>query len=45
MIRAYRADGLSLRAIAAQLNAQGVPTARGGDWQAAQVSAIAKRMA
>ena len=45
IIRAYRADGLSLRKIAEQLNAQGVSTARGGQWQAVQVSAIEKRMA
>jgi DNA invertase Pin-like site-specific DNA recombinase len=45
IIRAYQADGLSLRKIADQLNAQGVATARGGQWQAVQVSAIVKRMA
>ena len=44
IIRAYKADGLSLRKIAEQLNEQGVATARGGKWQAAQVSAIVKRM-
>ncbi len=44
IIRAYKADGLSLRKIAEQLNNQGVSTARGGKWQAAQVSAIVKRM-
>jgi DNA invertase Pin-like site-specific DNA recombinase len=45
IIRAYKSEGLSLRGIARQLNAQRVPTARGGEWQAAQVSAIVKRMA
>ncbi len=44
MIRACAADGMSLRKIADQLNRQGVPTARGGQWQAVQVSAIKKRM-
>ncbi len=44
IIRAYKADGLSLRKIAEQLNDQGLATARGGQWQAAQVSAIVKRM-
>lgn len=44
IIRAYKADGLSLRKIAEQLNDQGVATARGGQWQAAQVSAIVRRM-
>jgi len=44
IIRAYKSDGLSLRKIAEQLNDQGVATARGGQWQAAQVSAIVKRM-
>jgi len=45
MIKAYRADGLSLRGIADQLNQQGIATARHKRWQAAQVSAIEKRMA
>ncbi len=44
IIRAFQSDGLSLRGIAKQLNVQRVPTARGGEWQAAQVSAIVKRM-
>lgn len=44
LIRAYRAEGLSLRAIAERLNRTGVATARGGQWQAAQVSAIVKRI-
>jgi hypothetical protein len=37
--------GLSLRAIARELTARGVPTARGGQWQAVQVSDIVKRSA
>lgn len=36
--------GLSYREIARRLNAMGVQTARGGVWQAAQVSNIAKRL-
>lgn len=44
IIRAYQADGLSLRKIAERLNDQGIATARGGVWQATQVSAIVKRM-
>lgn len=43
-IKAFLAEGMSLRKIAEQLNSQGVATARGGQWQAVQVSAIAKRM-
>lgn len=38
MIRAARESGLSLRAIAEQLNSRGVKTARGGVWAATQVS-------
>ncbi len=45
IIRACRTEGLSLRQIADQLNIQCVPTARGGQWQATQVSAIVKRIA
>jgi DNA invertase Pin-like site-specific DNA recombinase len=37
--------GLSLRAIARELVARGVPTARGGQWSAVQVSDIVKRSA
>jgi DNA invertase Pin-like site-specific DNA recombinase len=44
MIDAYLKNGLSMRAVASQLNDQGVSTARGGLWQAVQVSAIQKRM-
>jgi hypothetical protein len=35
--------GLSLRAIARELAARGVPTARGGKWSAVQVSGILRR--
>ena len=45
VIEAYKANGLSLRSVAEQMNRQGIATARGGKWQAAQVSAIEKRMA
>lgn len=37
-------EGLSYRAIAKRLNDTGVKTARGGQWAATQVSAIAKRL-
>lgn len=41
-IRAMRADGLTLRAIAAELNTERVPTARGGkEWVAATVRSAA----
>jgi DNA invertase Pin-like site-specific DNA recombinase len=36
-------QGMSLRAIARELAARGVPTARGGQWSAVQVSDIVKR--
>ena len=44
MIKSYQESGMSLRSVASQLNARREPTARGGEWQAAQVSAIIKRM-
>lgn len=44
VIKSYRDQGMSLRSIAAQLRARREPTARGGEWQAAQVSAIIQRM-
>jgi Recombinase len=34
----------SLRAIAAALNERGIPTARGGEWQAAQVMRVLARL-
>ncbi len=39
-----RDQGLSLRAIANALNASGVPTARGGNWQASQVQRTLSRI-
>lgn len=39
-----RNQGLSLRAIADALNASGVPTARGGSWQASQVQRTLERL-
>jgi DNA invertase Pin-like site-specific DNA recombinase len=38
------ADGMSLQAIARELNAQGTPTARGGQWAAATVSNLVARL-
>jgi DNA invertase Pin-like site-specific DNA recombinase len=35
-----RAEGLTLRAIAETLTAEGIPTARGGKWEAATVRAV-----
>jgi DNA invertase Pin-like site-specific DNA recombinase len=43
MIEALRAEGLSLRAIAAKLTERGVETARGGRWEAAQVRGVLQR--
>ncbi|WP_369426604.1 recombinase family protein [Glacieibacterium megasporae] len=36
-------QGMSLRAIARELDRRGVPTARGGAWQAVQVRAVLAR--
>jgi DNA invertase Pin-like site-specific DNA recombinase len=44
MVEALKAEGLSLRAIAARLTAAGVETARGGVWSAMQVSNVLKRL-
>ena len=41
--RAYATGARSLRAIAEALNARGVPTARGGRWQAMTVSNVLAR--
>jgi site-specific DNA recombinase len=41
-IRELRASGLSYRAIAERLTAEGVPTKRGGAWYASTVSYILK---
>jgi DNA invertase Pin-like site-specific DNA recombinase len=43
VIKPLYEQGLSLRAIARELAARGVPTARGGQWSAAQVSDILRR--
>jgi len=44
-ITALQAAGAtSLRAIAAGLNAQGIPTARGGRWSAVQVKRVLERI-
>ena len=40
-----RTEGLGMAAIASRLNADGIPTAMGGDWHAAQVQRILKRQA
>jgi DNA invertase Pin-like site-specific DNA recombinase len=40
-----RSEGLGMKAIADRLNADGHTTANGGDWHAAQVQRILKRMA
>ena len=42
-IAKHRAEGLSLRAIAAKLNDQGHTTRRGRPWNAVQVAAVLKR--
>ena len=39
-----RKQGATLRDIADTLNASGVPTARGGQWQASQVQRIIQRI-
>jgi DNA invertase Pin-like site-specific DNA recombinase len=44
IILPLRSQGATLRQIAAALNASGVPTARGGEWQAAQVQRTIERL-
>jgi hypothetical protein len=45
-IKRLQAEGATtLRAIAAGLNAQGIPTARGGTWSAVQVMRVLQRLA
>jgi site-specific DNA recombinase len=39
-MRGWQTEGASLRAIAARLNAQGVATKKGGQWQAKQVADV-----
>jgi DNA invertase Pin-like site-specific DNA recombinase len=43
LIKPLYEQGLSLRAIARELAARGIPTARGGQWSAVQVSDILRR--
>jgi DNA invertase Pin-like site-specific DNA recombinase len=43
MIEALRAEGMTLRAIAARLTELGVETARGGKWEATQARAVLLR--
>jgi recombinase len=43
IILPLKAKGASLRAIAGELNARGLQTARGGAWAATQVAAILRR--
>lgn len=45
IINPLRDQGQSLRAIAEALNSSGVPTARGGQWQASQVKRTLERLA
>jgi DNA invertase Pin-like site-specific DNA recombinase len=45
MIRPLKAEGASLRKIAAFLNDRGIPTARGGKWASTQVADILRRAA
>ena len=44
MVRRLREQGMSIRAIAHQLNADGVPTAKGGSWHVPTVHRILKRI-
>ncbi|WP_083786628.1 recombinase family protein [Methylobacterium nodulans] len=43
-IRDLRASGASLRATAAKLNQEGIPTARGGEWSVVQVARVLSRI-
>ena len=44
IVTPLRDRGATLREIAAQLDAAGVPTARGGRWQASQVKRVLDRL-
>ncbi|WP_092865957.1 recombinase family protein [Albimonas pacifica] len=44
-VRPLHAEGKSLRDIAELMNAAGIPTARGGNWQASQVKRVLDRLA
>ena len=43
LVKKLRAKGVSLRAIADELNSQGINTKRGGKWQASTINQIIKR--
>jgi Recombinase len=45
VVRELQAAGLSLRGIAADLTARGIPTPQGGAWSAVQVSRVLARAA
>jgi site-specific DNA recombinase len=45
IIREMRANGAALRTIADRLNGEGIPTQRGGKWQASTINQIIKREA
>lgn len=45
IIQELQASGASLRTVAAELNARGIPTPRGGEWSAVQVRRVAERAA
>lgn len=44
VVQPLRAQGATLREIAEALNTSGVPTARGGKWQASQVKRVLERL-
>ena len=44
IVKPLRDQGATLREIAEALNGSGVPTARGGQWQASQVQRVLKRL-
>lgn len=45
VIRAKQAEGKGYRTIAAELNAENVPTPRGGQWHLASVQRVISRLA
>ena len=45
IIAEMRANGAALRTIADHLNGEGIPTQRGGNWQASTINNILKREA
>ena len=44
ILQVQKSGATSLRAVAAALTARGIPTARGGEWNAAQVANVLKRV-